>query len=124
MVRPRLVMLEGTDARALTPGMAPPPGLVTADVSFISLTLALPVPLALAAEDAALVALVKPQFEAGRAALSRGGIVREEADREAACRRVEGFLRDIGWSVLGLVPSPIAGGDGNLEWLIGARRGG
>lgn len=121
---PRLVMLEGTDARALTRCMLAAPELVTADVSFISLTLTLPVPLALARQGATLVALVKPQFEAGRAALSRGGIVREEADREGACRRVEGFLRDLGWSVLGLVPSPIAGGDGNLEWLIGARRGG
>jgi len=121
---PRLRLLEGTDARALTREMIAPPGLVTADVSFISLTLALPIPLALAAEGAALVALVKPQFEAGRAALSRGGIVRDEADREAACLRVEAFLQGLGWSVLGRVPSPIPGGDGNVEHLIGARRGG
>ncbi len=92
-----------------------------ADVSFISLTQALPVPFSLAAPGAWLVALVKPQFEAGRTAVGKGGIVRDAQDRERAVARVREFLEDAGWRVAGVVPSPILGGSGNQEFLIGAR---
>lgn len=119
---PRLINLEGVDARTLDSTLIPEaPALVVADVSFISLTLALPCPLALAAPGARLAALVKPQFEAGRAAL-RKGIVKDEAVHRAVCERIEAFLRDLGWSVDGLTPSPIFGGDGNREFLIGATK--
>jgi 23S rRNA (cytidine1920-2'-O)/16S rRNA (cytidine1409-2'-O)-methyltransferase len=113
---PRVVSLEATDARTLD-------AAIVADVSFISLTQALPVPLKLAASDSWLVALVKPQFEAGREAVGRGGIVRDEKDRERSVTRVHDFLEGEGWRVFGVIQSPIEGGSGNIEYLIGARRG-
>lgn len=119
---PRVLSLEGTDARSLDLGALPGPvTLLVADVSFVSATIALAPVLPRMAPGAELVCLVKPQFEAGRAALDKNGIVREESARQAACARVETFLREAGWRILGLVPSPVAGGDGNLEYLIGAR---
>lgn len=123
---PRVTSLEGRDARSLTIADLPElPGLVVADVSFVSLTLALPVPLSLAAPDSRLVALVKPQFEAGRAAIGKGGIVRDPADEERAVDEVRAWLdAQPGWRVLGVVASPISGGDGNREHLIGAERHG
>jgi 23S rRNA (cytidine1920-2'-O)/16S rRNA (cytidine1409-2'-O)-methyltransferase len=121
---PRVVLLEATDARALDPTLIPEPvGVVVADVSFISLTQALPRALELAGPDAWLVALVKPQFEAGREAVGKGGIVRDEKDRARAVARVRDFLESEGWSVSGMIRSPIEGGSGNVEFLIGARRG-
>jgi 23S rRNA (cytidine1920-2'-O)/16S rRNA (cytidine1409-2'-O)-methyltransferase len=121
---PRVVSLEATDARDLD-AAAVPEGVtaIVADVSFISLTQALPVALKRALPGAWLVALVKPQFEAGRDAIGRGGIVRKEADRERAVARVRAFLEGEGWTVLGMIPSPIEGGSGNIEFLIGARHG-
>jgi 23S rRNA (cytidine1920-2'-O)/16S rRNA (cytidine1409-2'-O)-methyltransferase len=121
----RVVSLEGQDARALDAMLIPDPiGAVVADVSFISLTKALPAALALARPGAWLVALVKPQFEAGRAAVGKGGIVREEAARERAVAAVRDWLGvQPGWEVLGVIPSPIAGGSGNREFLLGAVRG-
>lgn len=120
---PRVVSLEGVDARALTRAEIPePPGLVVADLSFISARLVLPHALRLAAPAAALVLLVKPQFEAGRAAVSKG-VVRDEAVHRAVCDDLAAFLIGLGWPVLGVVPSPITGGDGNREFLLGARRG-
>jgi 23S rRNA (cytidine1920-2'-O)/16S rRNA (cytidine1409-2'-O)-methyltransferase len=119
---PRVVSLEATDARKIDAALIPEAvNAVVADVSFISLTQALPSALKLAASDAWLVALVKPQFEAGRAAVGKGGIVRNEEDRQRAVARVRGFLEDAGWEVTGLIPSPIEGGSGNVEFLIGAR---
>jgi 23S rRNA (cytidine1920-2'-O)/16S rRNA (cytidine1409-2'-O)-methyltransferase len=121
---PRVVSLEGVNARALPPHLVaalPPPDWITADVSFISLTLALPAALALARPGAHLVALIKPQFEAGRAHL-RKGIVRDPAIHALVCERVAAFLAAHGWQVLGITPSPIAGGDGNREFLVAARR--
>ena len=121
---PRVVVLEGTDARSLDAAIVKEPaGAIVADVSFISLTLALPAPLKLAAPDAWLISLVKPQFEAGRKAVGKRGIVRSEAAREKAVTRIWGFLEEEGWRVLGVIPSPILGRGGNEEFLIGARHG-
>jgi 23S rRNA (cytidine1920-2'-O)/16S rRNA (cytidine1409-2'-O)-methyltransferase len=120
-VRPEVVALEGTDARALEPSMfAAPPQLIVCDVSFISLKLVLPHVLSLAAAEAALVALIKPQFEAGPGDLKKG-ILRDEALREKICRDIAQFVESLGWRVVGLVASPIDGGDGNREFLIGAQ---
>lgn len=122
---PRVVALEGLDARDLTPELVPEPvQAIVADVSFISLTLALPKALALAAPGAWLVALIKPQFEAGRPALGKGGIVRDPADWDRATDKVRSWLAaEPGWSVEGVIPSPIEGTGGNREFLIGARHG-
>jgi 23S rRNA (cytidine1920-2'-O)/16S rRNA (cytidine1409-2'-O)-methyltransferase len=123
---PRVVSLERCDARSLDRTRIPEPvGAIVADVSFISLTKALPAALALAAEPAWLVALVKPQFEAGRAAVGRGGIVRDAAARARAIALVQDWVAaQAGWQVAGVIPSPIAGGSGNEEFLLGAVRGG
>ncbi|HLO23986.1 MAG TPA: TlyA family RNA methyltransferase [Methyloceanibacter sp.] len=121
---PRVVVLEGTDARSLHAKLITEPvGAIVADVSFISLTLALPVPLKLAAPDAWLIALIKPQFEAGREAVGKRGIVRSEAAREKAVTKIWAFLEEESWRVLGVIPSPILGRGGNAEFLIGARHG-
>jgi 23S rRNA (cytidine1920-2'-O)/16S rRNA (cytidine1409-2'-O)-methyltransferase len=120
----RVVALERCDARQLDRTLIPEPiGAITADVSFISLTKALPVPLALAAPGAWLIALIKPQFEAGRAAVGKGGIVRDAADRKRAVETVRDWLEaQPGWRVLDVIASPIAGGSGNVEFLLGAMR--
>lgn len=120
---PRVISLEGRDARSLTREDVPDPvGAIVADVSFISLEKALPAALALAAPGAWLVALVKPQFEAGREAIGKGGIVRDAAVREAQGLRIRAWIdRQPGWQSVGLMPSPIHGGSGNEEYLVGAR---
>ena len=120
----RVVSLEQTDARNLDAALIPEaPSLVVCDASFISLKLVLPQALALAAEGAFLVALIKPQFEAGREAVREGrGIVRDEAIHEAVCADIAEWLAATGWNVLGIAPSPIEGGDGNREFLIGAQK--
>ncbi|MDB5568959.1 MAG: hemolysin [Hyphomicrobiales bacterium] len=121
--RPDIVSMEGTDARALEAAhFSAPPQVVVSDVSFISLRLALPHALTLAAPDARLVALVKPQFEAGRANVSKG-VVRDAAVHARVCDEIAALLEGLGWRVQGLIPSPIEGGDGNKEFLIGAARG-
>lgn len=116
---PRVSVHEGVNARAIPEGLVPPVDWMVADVSFISLTLALP--LHLAKPGATLVALVKPQFEAGRAAVGKGGLVRDPAARAAAVARVRDWLTAQGWAVTGETESPIAGGDGNVEFLVAAR---
>ena len=120
---PRVVVLERLNARNLTREKLPePPSLIVCDASFIGLATVLDRPLSLAAEKAELVALVKPQFEVGRKAVGKGGIVRDAAEREAACARVALWLGNRpGWRVLGLAESPITGMDGNIEYLIAAR---
>jgi len=121
--RPEVTSIEETDIRALDPArIAPPPELVVADVSFISLKLALPAALALAAPRATLVALIKPQFEAPRRRRKKG-VVRDEAVHAAVCTDIAGFVASLGWRVLATLPSPIEGGEGNREFFIGARRG-
>ena len=123
-VNPKVVSLEGTDARTLDRSVIREKvTAIVADVSFISLTLALPAALRLAAPRAWLVALVKPQFEAGRAAVGKGGIVRSAAERRKAVEKVQKFIEEAGWTVVGEAASPILGGSGNVEFLIGARQG-
>lgn len=121
--REDITLLEGTDARMLSRSLVPEPlDLVVADVSFISLSLVLPAALALAAPRARLAVLVKPQFEAGRARVKKG-IVRDAAVHEEVCARIASEVETLGWRVTGLIPSPIAGGDGNKEFLMAAERG-
>lgn len=122
----RVVVYEGKDARALTPADIPDPiNAIVADVSFISLTKALPVPLSFTTAGSWVVALIKPQFEAGRGAVGKGGIVRDPADRQRAVHHVRDWLASQpGWVVDGVIESPVLGGSGNQEFLIGARRNG
>lgn len=120
----RVDLREGTDARTLSAETLPgAPVLLTFDVSFIPLRPVLAHVLPLAAPGAAMVALVKPQFEVGRQHLKKG-IVRDAAARDAACADVAAAVAGLGWIVDGVVPSPIEGGDGNIEFLLGARRPG
>jgi 23S rRNA (cytidine1920-2'-O)/16S rRNA (cytidine1409-2'-O)-methyltransferase len=96
---------------------------IVCDASFIGLEVVLPASLALAAPRAHVVALVKPQFEVGPAEVGKGGIVRDPELHRRVCDRIAGWLgRQPGWSVLGVIDSPIAGADGNREFLIAARR--
>ena len=118
----RVASFESSDVRHFEAGLlAQPPGLIVVDVSFISLVLVLPAITALAAPEAALVALIKPQFEVGKARIEKGGIVRDEAAIAEVCSRIEAQLASLGWQVPGLIDSPITGGDGNREFLVGAR---
>ena len=120
---PRVVSLEATDARDLTPALVPePPGLIVTDVSFISLIKALPAALALAAPGADLVALVKPQFEVGPAKVGKGGLVTDAGARAQALADACAFLEASGWTVRETAESPIAGGDGNREFLAWAHK--
>ncbi len=118
----RVISMEGRDARALDASMFDePPGVVVSDVSFISLRLVLPHALQFASAHARLVALVKPQFEAGRAHVAKG-IVRDAAIHARVCDDIAALVESLGWRVDGVRPSPIAGGDGNTEFLLGATR--
>jgi len=120
---PRLTSIEGTDIRTLDRSrLSEPPDLVVADVSFIPLKLVLPAALALGAARADLVALVKPQFEAGPEA-NKKGIVRDPAVHAAACDDVAASVAALGWTVAAHFPSPILGGNGNREFLLWAHRG-
>jgi 23S rRNA (cytidine1920-2'-O)/16S rRNA (cytidine1409-2'-O)-methyltransferase len=120
----RVISLENTNARELSPVvLGEEAQAIVADVSFISLKLALPRALAMAPKGAWLVALVKPQFEVGKENIGKGGIVRGEALQIAARDGVAQWLAEQrGWTVLGAIDSPIAGGDGNREFLIAARK--
>lgn len=123
---PRIVVRERVNARTLTRAHIPEPvDIVTCDASFIGLATVLPAPLALAAEQAALVALVKPQFEAGREHVGKGGVVRDPAIQREVCDRVAAWIATRpGWTVAGIIESPILGAQGNREFLLCARRGG
>ncbi|MFW6300573.1 MAG: TlyA family RNA methyltransferase [Oceanicaulis sp.] len=119
---PRVLSLEATDARKLTlkriGGRAP--SLVVCDASFIALEKVLPTPLALAAPKASLVALFKPQFEVGRAHVGKGGLVTDLAAVAAAQDKARAFLHGAGFDLIGEIESPVTGGDGNREYLMGA----
>ena len=120
--RPEILSLEETDIRALSASqLSEPPDLVSIDVSFISLKLVLPAALELANARAQLIALIKPQFEAGREHLKKG-IVRDAAVHAAVCDDIAVCVAALGWYVKGIIPSLIGGGDGNAEFLLGATR--
>jgi len=121
---PRVVVIERRNARHLTRADVPEPvDLITCDASFIGLATVLPAALALAAPEAALVALIKPQFEVGKGRVGKGGVVRDAALHREVCARVAAWLdAQPGWRVTGLTESPVRGADGNIEFLIHARR--
>jgi 23S rRNA (cytidine1920-2'-O)/16S rRNA (cytidine1409-2'-O)-methyltransferase len=116
---PRVIVHEQTSARILTDDHIPEPvDLIVCDASFIGLTKVLERPLTFAKPGAQLVALIKPQFEAGRAEVGKGGVVRDEAVHARVCEEVSAWLESSGWQVQGLTPSPITGPQGNVEFLI------
>lgn len=121
---PRVVNLERTDARDLTPDVIPhPPQLIVCDASFIGLAKVLPAALSLAAPDADLVTLVKPQFEAeSPKGVGKNGVVKDPGAHQAAVASVSAWLEGQGWAVQAVTESPITGGDGNVEFLLWARR--
>lgn len=120
---PRITSLEGHNARDLAShALAETPDFITADVSFISLKLALLPALSLTVSGANLVALIKPQFEVGRDRLPKDGVVKDPDLHREVCADINRFLEGAGWPVLGIMPSPIEGGDGNREFLIAARK--
>ena len=120
---PRVTVLEQTSARVLTPAMIDRPFTwVVCDASFISLRKVLEVPLKLAAPSCRLVALIKPQFEVGRGEVGKGGVVRDPALHARVCGEVQGWLESEGWAIEGVTASPITGPEGNVEFLIAARR--
>ena len=121
---PRIVRRDGVNARNLSRNeVADTVTAITLDVSFIGLRLVLPPVMALAGPGGWMVALVKPQFEVGRDGLSKGGIVRDEELRDASLAGIEEFIgAQAGWTVTGRMESPIAGGDGNREFLVAALR--
>ena len=119
---PRVVVHERVNARYLTrETVAEQVGALVCDVSFIGLATVLPAPLALCAAGAWAVALIKPQFEAGPGQVGKGGVVRDEAVRRAVCARIEAWVSSLPfWRVAGIVQSPVAGPEGNREFLIAA----
>jgi 23S rRNA (cytidine1920-2'-O)/16S rRNA (cytidine1409-2'-O)-methyltransferase len=120
---PRVTVLEQTSARLLTPELIDRPCTwVVCDASFISLRKVLEVPLRLAEPDCRLVALIKPQFEVGRGEVGKGGVVRDPTLHQRVCNEVRDWLEDEGWAVEGIVESPITGPEGNVEFLVSARR--
>jgi len=119
----KIVSMEETDIRKFEGKRLPArPDIVVIDVSFISLKMVLPVALSLAAAPTSLLALIKPQFEAGRKH-AKHGIVRDEAVHEDVCKDIAAFTASLGCTDIRIFPSSIAGGDGNVEFFIGARRG-
>jgi len=121
---PRVTVLEQTSARVLTADLIDAPcDWVVCDASFIGLAKVLEVPLSLAAPDCTLVALIKPQFEVGRGEVGKGGVVRDPALHARVCGEVREWLETSGWTVRGIVESPITGPEGNVEFLVCAGRG-
>ena len=121
---PRVIVHEQTNARYLTREIVPEPvDIITCDASFIALAKVLDTALDLAAPGGRLAALVKPQFEAARDEIGKGGVVRDPAVHARVCAAAAAWVEQRGWHVEGLVPSPITGPEGNVEFLLGARRG-
>jgi len=121
----RVTVHEQTSARILTPAHIPEPiDIIVCDASFIALSKVLERPLSFARPGAALVALIKPQFEAGREEVGKGGVVRDPVIHERVCDDVRTWIQAQGWTVMGVTPSPITGPQGNVEFLIHARLGG
>jgi 23S rRNA (cytidine1920-2'-O)/16S rRNA (cytidine1409-2'-O)-methyltransferase len=119
---PRVTVMDRVNVRTLD-RVSPVPGLVVADLSFISLTLVLPALIACAAPDADFVLLVKPQFEVGKGRVGAGGVVRETTDRSAAVHRVTAAAGQLGLGVQGITASPLPGPAGNVEYFVWLRRG-
>jgi 23S rRNA (cytidine1920-2'-O)/16S rRNA (cytidine1409-2'-O)-methyltransferase len=118
---PRVVVHEQTNARTLDASMIPEAiDIITCDASFISLSKVLESPLNLARKGAMLSALVKPQFEAGREEVGKGGVVRDPVVHQRVCEDAAAWVESQGWRVLGVIPSPIKGPEGNVEFLLGA----
>lgn len=121
----RVIVHEQTSARILTETHIPEPvDCIVCDASFIALSKVLERPLTFARHGALLVALIKPQFEAGRAEVGKGGVVRDPAIHDRVCAEVRTWIDAQGWTVIGLTQSPITGPQGNIEFLIYARLGG
>ncbi|MDT8758626.1 TlyA family RNA methyltransferase [Sphingomonas psychrotolerans] len=122
---PRVIVHEQTSARVLTEAhITEQVDLIVCDASFIGLAKVLEVPFRFAKPDARLAALIKPQFEAGRGEVGKGGVVRDPDVHARVCREVSDWVTAQGWRVLGITTSPITGPEGNVEFLIGAERGG
>lgn len=120
---PRVVVLEQTSARILTADHIPEAiDLFVCDASFIGLAKVLERPLSFAAPEARLLALIKPQFEAGRDEVGKGGVVRDPAVHARVCSEVSAWLEARGWQVEGIAQSPITGPEGNVEFLVAASR--
>jgi len=122
---PRVIVHEQTNARSLDASLVPEPvDIIVCDASFIGLAKVLEAPLKLAKAGARLVALIKPQFEAGREEVGKGGVVRDPGVHERVCAEAKGWVESQGWTVLGITPSPITGPEGNVEFLLGAEKNG
>jgi len=120
---PRMVVHEQTNARMLTAAHIPEPvDIIVCDASFIALAKVLDVPLGFARKGAHLVALVKPQFEAGRGEVGKGGVVRDAAVHARVCDAAIVWVASKGWRILGVTPSPITGPEGNVEFLLAAQK--
>jgi len=120
---PRVIVHEQTSARILTEAHIPEPvDMIVCDASFIGLAKVLERPLSFAGPEARLLALIKPQFEAGRDEVGKGGVVRDPAVHQRVCEAVVAWLTGIGWHVVGVTPSPITGPEGNIEFLVAASR--
>ena len=119
----RITLHEGLNARDLElEYISEDVSLITCDVSFISLHIALPPALTLMKSGAHLIALIKPQFEVGRDGIGKGGLVKDKTSYERVNDEITRFLTNSGWQVKGIVPSPMEGGDGNQEFLIAAEK--
>jgi 23S rRNA (cytidine1920-2'-O)/16S rRNA (cytidine1409-2'-O)-methyltransferase len=120
----RVIILEQTSARILTTLHIPEPiDLIVCDASFIGLAKVLERPMTFAKPQARLLALIKPQFEAGRAEVGKGGVVRDPIIHARVCREIATWLSERGWDVFGIVESPITGPEGNIEFLVAAQQG-
>ena len=118
---PRVIVHEQTSARILTAEhVQEPVDIIVCDASFISLSKVLERPMTFAKPEAQLVALIKPQFEAGRGEVGKGGVVRDSAVHQRVCDDVSAWLESVGWRVAGLTESPITGPKGNVEFLVWA----
>ena len=119
---PRVVVLDRCNIRYLDPAAIPEPiDLAVIDVSFISLTLVLPCVIRFLREPAWVIALVKPQFEVGKGQVGRGGIVRDDAQRQAVTEKVQACAEQLGLAPIGVLDSPVPGQKGNREILVGWR---